>query len=70
MDAAALSKAIAAGGGKATLKIVSGGTLTATSLDGKVMVMDESGATANVTNADVIQSNGVIHVVYKVLLPK
>ena len=70
MDAAALTKAIMAGGGKATLKTVSGGTLTASSAGGKVMVMDESGGTANVTIADVIQSNGVIHVVDKVLLPK
>jgi uncharacterized surface protein with fasciclin (FAS1) repeats len=70
MDAATLSKAIAAGGGKATLKTVSGGTLVAMSSAGKVMVMDESGATADVTIADVNQSNGVIHVVDKVLLPK
>jgi uncharacterized surface protein with fasciclin (FAS1) repeats len=34
------------------------------------MIMDESGGTANVTIADVNQSNGVIHVVDKVLLPK
>ena len=70
MDAAALTKAIMAGGGKATLKTVSGGTLTATAAGGSVMVMDESGGTAKVTIADVVQSNGVIHVVDKVLLPK
>ena len=70
MDAAALTKAIMAGGGKATLKTVSGGTLTAMAAGGKVMVMDESGGTATVTIADVMQSNGVIHVVDKVLLPK
>ena len=70
MDAAAISKAITAGGGKATLKTVQGGTLTAMSSGGKVMVMDESGGTATVTIPDVIQSNGVIHVVDKVLLPK
>jgi uncharacterized surface protein with fasciclin (FAS1) repeats len=70
MDAAALTKAITAGGGKAMLKTVSGGTLTAMAAGGKVTVMDESGGTANVTIADVIQSNGVIHVVDKVLLPK
>lgn len=70
MDAAALTKAIMAGGGKASLKAVSGGTLTATASGGKVMVMDESGGTATVTIADVMQSNGVIHVVDKVLLPK
>ena len=70
VDAAALTKAITAGGGKAMLKTVSGGTLTASAAGGKVMVMDESGGTANVTIADVMQSNGVIHVVDKVLLPK
>ena len=70
MDAASLTKAIAAGGGKAMLKTVSGGTLTAMSSGGTVMVMDESGGTANVSIADVTQSNGVIHVVDKVLLPK
>ena len=70
MDATSLTKAIAAGGGKAMLKTVSGGTLTATASGGKVMVMDESGSTAVVTIADVMQSNGVIHVIDKVLLPK
>ena len=70
MDAAALTKAVMDGGGKAMLKTVSGGTLTATAAGGAVMVMDESGGTAKVTIADVTQSNGVIHVVDKVLLPK
>ena len=70
MDAATLAKAIAAGGGKATLKTVSGGTLTATGMGGMVMLTDESGGMAHVTIADVYQSNGVIHVVDKVLLPK
>ena len=70
MDAAALTKAIMAGGGKATLKTVSGGTLTAMASGNTVSVMDESGGTALVTVADVIQSNGVIHVVDRVLLPK
>ena len=70
MDAAALMAAMKAGNGKATLKTVSGGTLTATSNGSAVMVMDESGGTANVTIADVTQSNGVIHVIDKVLLPK
>ena len=70
MDAAALMAAVKAGNGKATLKTVSGGTLTATSNGSAVMVMDESGGTAMVAIADVTQSNGVIHVVDKVLLPK
>ena len=70
MDAADVLKAISAGGGKAMLKTVSGGMLTATTAGGAVMIADESGGTAKVTIADVTQSNGVIHVVDKVLLPK
>jgi len=70
MDAATLTKAIMAGNGKATLKTVAGGILTATAANGVVMVTDEKGGTAKVTIADVYQSNGVIHVVDKVLLPK
>ncbi len=70
MDAAALSKAIDAGGGKAMLTAVSGGMLTATKSGSAIMVADESGGVAKVTIADVVQSNGVIHVVDKVLLPK
>ncbi len=70
IDAAALMKQIDAGGGKAMLKTASGGTLTATASGKTVSVMDESGGTSKVTIADVNQSNGVIHVVDKVLLPK
>jgi uncharacterized surface protein with fasciclin (FAS1) repeats len=70
MDAAAIMKAIEAGGGKATLTAVSGGTLMATRSGKAIMVGDESGGMATVTIPDVIQSNGVIHVVDKVLLPK
>ena len=70
MDSAALSKAIDAGGGKATLTEVSGGTLVATRSGTMIMLSDESGGMAHVTIPDVVQSNGVIHVVDKVLLPK
>lgn len=70
MDAAALIKQIDAGGGKATLKTAAGGTLTATVSGKTVSVTDESGGISKVTIADVSQSNGVIHVVDKVLLPK
>ncbi len=70
MDSAALAKAIDAGTGKATLTAVSGGTLTATRSGSTIMVSDDSGGTAHVTIPDVVQSNGVIHVVDKVLLPK
>ncbi len=64
-----LVKLIKAGGGKAELKTVEGGTITATLQDGKVMLTDEKGGMATVTIADVYQSNGVIHVVDSVLMP-
>ena len=64
-----LLKMIKAGGGKAELKTVSGGTLTATTSGGKIMLTDEKGGMATVTIANVYQSNGVIHVVDSVLLP-
>ena len=57
------------GHGKAELKTVEGGTLTATLMDGKVMLTDEKGGMATVTISDVYQSNGVIHVIDSVLLP-
>jgi uncharacterized surface protein with fasciclin (FAS1) repeats len=69
MDGPALMSAINAGGGKAVLKTASGGTLTATMSGSNVMVTDAKGGTATVTIANVYQSNGVIHVVNKVLLP-
>jgi len=70
LDAAALKQQITAGGGKAMLTTAAGGKLTAMASGYTITVADESGGTANVTIADVLQSNGVIHVVDKVLLPK
>jgi uncharacterized surface protein with fasciclin (FAS1) repeats len=58
------------GGGKFEAKTVEGETLTFAVKDGKLWVMDVSGNTAQVTIADVNQSNGVIHVIDTVLLPK
>ena len=69
-DAASIVKAIEEGKGKATFKTVAGGTLTAT-LEGKdVILTDAKGGKSKVTIADVFQSNGVIHVVDSVLMPK
>ncbi|MES2532171.1 MAG: fasciclin domain-containing protein [Pseudomonadota bacterium] len=70
LDTAALKKQIKEGKGSATLTTVAGGTLVARTKGGKVMITDEKGGTATVTTANVYQSNGVIHVVNKVLLPK
>ena len=69
VDAAALAQQIQSGGGKAMLKTASGGTLTATMRGKDVVIVDAKGNMSVVTTADVYQSNGVIHVVDKVLLP-
>jgi uncharacterized surface protein with fasciclin (FAS1) repeats len=69
-NAADVVKAIESGKGTAELKTVSGGVLKA-SLEGKKVVLtDENGAKSFVTIADVNQSNGVIHVIDSVVLPK
>ena len=70
MDAAALAAAIKAGGGKAMLKTVEGESLTPTVIGGVPTITDSKGDMAHVTTADVFQSNGVIHVIDRVLLPK
>jgi uncharacterized surface protein with fasciclin (FAS1) repeats len=70
MSAADVVAAIKAGNGKAMLKTVQGGTLTASMKGKNVIITDEKGGTSKVTIADVNQSNGVIHVVDTVLMPK
>src|SRR5690349_23928509 len=66
-DVMAMAKA---DGGTHEVTTVGGCKLWLSVKGDKVMVKDESGGTATVTIADVIQSNGVIHVVDHVLLPK
>ncbi len=68
-DAKAIAALIKAGGGKATLKTVSGGTLTAMMKGPKLVLTDEKGGMSAVTIKNVYQSNGVIHVVDTVLMP-
>ncbi|WP_445731953.1 fasciclin domain-containing protein [Mariniflexile sp.] len=63
-------KLIKEGNGKAKIKTLSGGTITAWLKGKDVYVTDENGNSAMVTMADVNQSNGVIHVIDSVLLPK
>lgn len=70
LSAADLIAAIKKGDGKATLKTVSGGTLTAWMKGNDVYITDENGNSAKVTIADVNQSNGVIHVIDAVVTPK
>jgi uncharacterized surface protein with fasciclin (FAS1) repeats len=67
---AAIGKMIKDDGGKHTIKTVSGGTLIAMMKGDKIELQDENGGIATVTIADVKQSNGVIHVIDHVLLPK
>ena len=70
LDAATVIAAIKKGNGKAVLTTVSGGKLTG-SLDGaKVKLTDESGNSAYVVVADLKGSNGVVHVIDSVVLPK
>jgi uncharacterized surface protein with fasciclin (FAS1) repeats len=69
VDAATLVGLIQAGGGTATVTTVQGGTLTASLAGESVNLTDAKGNVATVTTADVMQSNGVIHVVDKVLMP-
>ncbi len=69
LKAADLIALAEANGGMATLTTVSGDTLTFAVEDGAAIVTDEGGGKGTVTIADVDQSNGVIHVVDRVLLP-
>jgi uncharacterized surface protein with fasciclin (FAS1) repeats len=69
MSAMDLKKAIKMGGGKATLKTVSGGSLQAMMEGNAIVLKDEKGGMSKVTQANVFQSNGVIHVVDTVVLP-
>ncbi len=68
-DAAVLMKGIKAGSGQTSVKTVAGDVLTVKMDDEKVTLTDKAGNVANVTIADVMQSNGVIHVIDKVLMP-
>lgn len=70
LDAAAVVKAITDGKGKVVVKTVSGGSLTASLKDGKVILTDENGASATVVATDLKAGNGVIHVIDGVVLPK
>ncbi len=70
LDAAAVVDAIKKGDGKVVLTTVSGGKLTASLDMGKVKLTDESGKSAYVTAADLKGTNGVVHVIDGVVLPK
>ena len=71
VDAATLTQAITdAGEDGYTITTLNGGTLTATVVDGNVVLTDAAGGTSTVTATDVAASNGVIHVIDTVLMPQ
>ena len=70
MTAEDLMGKIQEGGGTYNMTTVAGGPLTARMDGDKLVILDASGGGATVTTADVLQSNGVIHVVDSVLMPK
>lgn len=67
---ATIKKMIKDDGGAHKVKTVGGCVLVVSEKAGKISIKDEKGNVAHVTIADVQQSNGVIHVIDKVLLPK
>lgn len=70
LDAKAVMAAIKKGKGKVVLTTVAGGKLTASIVGGKVILTDEKGGKATVTATDLKGTNGVIHVINAVLMPK
>lgn len=69
LTAADLMQRVHSSGGMARLTTVQGGTLTAKMQGGKLVLVDAKGGVSTVTQADVMQSNGVIHVTNMVSMP-
>ncbi|MBB1193975.1 fasciclin domain-containing protein [Flavobacterium sp. SOK18b] len=69
-DAAAVTEAINKNNGKFTVTTVQGGKIELSLKDGKVILTDANGATSTVVLADVAASNGVIHAIDSVVMPK
>ena len=70
LDAAAVIAAIKAGKGKAVLTTVNGGKLTASLKGANVILTDEKGGVATVVATDLKATNGVVHVIDTVVMPK
>jgi len=69
MTSADFARAIRAGRGKAVVKTVNGGLLTASMMGGRLMLTDAKGGMSMVSMANVMQSNGVVHIVDTVVMP-
>ncbi|NHF61343.1 fasciclin domain-containing protein [Flavobacteriaceae bacterium TP-CH-4] len=70
LAAADVAAALEAGNGKAELTTVNGATLTAVSKDGGIFLMDANGNYSKIAKTDVEATNGVIHVIEDVVMPK
>lgn len=70
ISAKELAMMVRDGKGSATLKTVAGGNLNVSIKKNKIAIKDENGTSSYITIRDVNQSNGVIHVIDQVLLPK
>lgn len=69
INASDVLAAIEEGGGRAILTTVNGETVIATLVGGKVFLTDSKGGMSQVIKADLNQSNGVVHVIDRVLMP-
>jgi len=69
LNSQALARMIKQGGGKAMLTTVQGESLTASMIGDMIKIIDSKGGVATVTISNVNQSNGVIHVIDRVLMP-
>lgn len=67
--AADLMQAISDNGGNYSISTVNGAMLTATIVDGVVVLTDTTGGTARVVDADIEAANGIVHVIDAVVLP-
>ncbi len=70
MTSADIAKAITDGGGTASLTTLQGGTIKASKDGDNIVLEDGAGNKANVTEADVQSSNGTLHIIDAVLMPK
>ncbi|WP_405207269.1 fasciclin domain-containing protein [Aquimarina sp. LLG6339-5] len=70
IDAAAVVKALKSGGGKAELTTLNGTKLKVLKKDGKIWLKDQNGNYSQIVKTDVMASNGVIHVIGDVVMPK